>query len=125
MDFRAQKNTAAQLKMPAVLRSLRRPEAKPFSEYLLNQMSSSIVLGADGHPMGHIVEVEKNRIDATGARLIRGLYRVEKGNNLGSTKGVSDRIARGRHCNRSSYSAIRQNVRRFSGSPNARGRRRI
>jgi hypothetical protein len=86
IDFRAQKNATAQLKLPAVLRSLQRPKAKPFSEYLLNQMSSSIVLGADGNPMGQLVEVEKNRIDATGARLVRGLYYVEKGEILGQPK---------------------------------------
>jgi hypothetical protein len=86
IDFRAQKNSTAQLKMPAVLRSLQRPQAKPFSEYLLKQMSYSIVLGADGNPMGHVVEVEKNRIDATGARLIRGLHYVERRERLGQPK---------------------------------------
>src|SRR5262249_40562362 len=64
IDFRAQKNPAAQLKLPAVLRSLQRPQAKHFSDYLLKQMSLSIVLGADGNPLGQVVEVEQNRVNA-------------------------------------------------------------
>lgn len=84
IDFRAQKHGAVQLKMPAILRSLRRPAAKHFSDYLLGQMSYSIVLGADGNPMGQVVEVDKSRVDATGARLVRGLYYVEKKSSLGS-----------------------------------------
>ncbi len=84
VDFRAQKHAAVQLKMPAILRSLQRPAAKPFSSYLLRQMSHSSILGADGNPMGQRVEVDQSRVDATGARLVRGLYYVETKSNLGS-----------------------------------------
>src|SRR5262249_22430752 len=49
-------------------------------------MSLSIVLGADGNPLGQVVEVEQNRVNAAGARLIRGLYYVETGKRLGQPK---------------------------------------
>jgi hypothetical protein len=83
IDFRAQKNTAAQLKMPAVLRSFQRPESRTFSRYLLSQMSNSVILGADGKPMGQTVEVDRNRVNATGNRMVRGLHYIEKKISLG------------------------------------------
>jgi hypothetical protein len=84
IDFRGQKNPAAQLKLPAVLRSFQRPQSGAFSRYLLAKMTRSMILGADGSPMGHEVEVERNRVNASGRRLVRGLYFAEKRTNLGA-----------------------------------------
>src|SRR2546427_8377223 len=40
VDVRASKNTAAQSNLPAVLRSLQRPNARGFAEYLAKQANS-------------------------------------------------------------------------------------
>jgi hypothetical protein len=117
IDFRAEKNPVAQLKMPAVLRSFQRPEAKPFSQYLLSQMSNSIILAANGKPMAQQVEVDKKRVDATGERLVRGLYYIEKKIHLGSPKEF--RVA-----SRAGVSptdpAIQQFARMYAGCPDRR-----
>jgi hypothetical protein len=70
--------------MAAILRSFQRPQTKAFSLYLLRQMNDTRILGADGNPMGQELEVDRKRIDATGRRIVRGLYYIEKNVNLGS-----------------------------------------
>jgi hypothetical protein len=77
IDVRASKNTAAQSNLPAVLRSLQRPNAKGFVEYLARQASSNTILGQDGSPMGQTFEFDKARVNRTGERFIRALYFVE------------------------------------------------
>jgi hypothetical protein len=77
IDIRNANHQAVQANMPAILRSLQRPEARKFSEYLAKQTVPSTVLGADGKPMGQIIEVDRNRLNATGERIVRGLYFAE------------------------------------------------
>lgn len=79
LDVRASKNTDVQLKLPAILRSLQRPNARAFAEYLASQTTTSAIVGQDGAPMGQIIDVDRARVNATGSRIIRGLYFVEMG----------------------------------------------
>jgi hypothetical protein len=82
LDVRASKNLDVQLKLPAILRSLKKPNARAFAEYLASQTAASAVVAPDGAPMGQIVNVDRARVNATGARIIRGLYFVEMGRPL-------------------------------------------
>ena len=79
VDVRASKNAAAQSNLPAVLRSLQRPDARGFAEYLAKQANSSVILGQDGSPMGQVFELDKARVNKTGERLIRAVYFIETG----------------------------------------------
>jgi hypothetical protein len=79
IDVRASRNTAAQSNLPAVLRSLQRPDARGFLEYLMKQSSSSAVLGSGGIPAGRVFELDKVRLHRTGERLIRALSFSETG----------------------------------------------
>ncbi|MEK7992249.1 MAG: hypothetical protein AAB403_00440 [Planctomycetota bacterium] len=79
MDVRASKNHDAQSQLPAIIRSLQRPNAKAFADYLTSQMAATRILAPDGVPMGQAIEVDRRRVHATGARIIRGLFYVEKG----------------------------------------------
>jgi hypothetical protein len=119
IDFRAQKNPVAQLKMPAVLRSFQRPESRAFSQYLVGQMSESMILGADGEPMGQSVEVDRNRVNATGKRLVRGLYYIEQKTNLGSP--AEFRVASKAGIT-SKDPAIQQFARMYAGSTDRRSK---
>jgi hypothetical protein len=82
IDVRASRNTAAQLNLPAVLRSLQRPNAKGFVEYLANQSSMSAILDQYGAPMGQVMELDNTRTNQTGQRFIRALYFSEVGTSL-------------------------------------------
>jgi len=82
IDLRASKNRDAQCKLPAILRSLQNPNAKAFAEYLAHQTTQTTILAPDGAPMGQAVEVDRTRVNATGARIIRGLYFSEIGKPL-------------------------------------------
>jgi hypothetical protein len=82
LDVRASKNSAAQSNLPAVLRSLRRANAKAFAEYLRRQAESSVILGQDGSPLGQVFELDKVRANRIGQRFIRALYFHETGTAL-------------------------------------------
>lgn len=77
VDVRASINAAAQYNLPAIIRSLQKPDARGFAEYIASQSSASAILGPDGNPMGQIIEPDRKRIDNTGAHIIRGLYFIE------------------------------------------------
>lgn len=77
IDVRASKNTVAQSNLPVVLRSLQRPNARAFAEYLTKRAESSMVLGQDGSPMGQAFELDKARVNRTGERLLRAFYFTE------------------------------------------------
>lgn len=79
IDVRASRNTAAQSNLPAILRSLQRPSARAFAEYVATQTASSRILGQDGLPLGQVLELDKERVNRTGERFIRALYFVEAG----------------------------------------------
>jgi hypothetical protein len=77
VDIRNADHRAVKVNMPAILRSLQRPEAQRFSRYLASQATPSLVLGIDGKPFAHLVEVDQKRLNATGERIIRGLHFIE------------------------------------------------
>jgi hypothetical protein len=79
LDVRAAKNSVAKEKLPAVIRSLQRTDAKGFADYLARQSRFSTILGPDGAPMGQTIEVDRGRVNKTGARIMRGLYFTETG----------------------------------------------
>jgi hypothetical protein len=96
LDDRAKHHKDAKAKLPAVLRSLERPTAKAFADYLVSQSRETIVLGPNGIPLIEM-ELSNTRLNATGARIMRGLFYVETGSSLpqsaalkiGSTMGLS------------------------------------
>jgi hypothetical protein len=49
------------------------------------------VLGSDGKPLGQIIEVDQNRLHATGERIVRGLYFLEAKRPVAS--GAKIRVA--------------------------------
>lgn len=77
IDVRASNNDDVRLKLPAIMRSLQKPNAKAFADYLASRTTQSTILAPDGAPMGQIVDVDRARVGATGARIIRGLYFIE------------------------------------------------
>jgi len=77
IDIRNDKHQTVKVNMPAILRSLQKPEAQGFSKYLASQTTPSTVLGIDGKPLGQVVEVDLKRLNATGERIVRGLHFVE------------------------------------------------
>jgi hypothetical protein len=77
IDVRASKNTAAQSNLPAVLRSLQRPNARGFVEYLASQTNLSAILDQHGSPMGQVIEVDNTRVNRAGQRFVRALYFAE------------------------------------------------
>src|SRR5882724_4158522 len=77
IDVRNSEHQAVKVNMPAILRSLQRPEAQGFSKYLASQTTPTTVLGIDGKPLGQVVEVDQKRLNATGERIVRGLHFVE------------------------------------------------
>jgi hypothetical protein len=109
LDVRAAANDAAQSRLPAIIRSLQCPNAIGFAKYLASQTMKSSILGADGLEMGEIINVDRERVLASGNRLVRGFYYLEIGRPVpemailtvgaktGPTLGESDMatIARG------------------------------
>ena len=77
LDVRSSRNSAAQLNLPAVLRSLGRPSARAFVNYLATQSAQSSILDHKGEPMGNLIELDKARISKVGLRFIRALHFVE------------------------------------------------
>jgi hypothetical protein len=77
IDVRNAEHRAVKVNMPAILRSLQRPEAQGFYKYLASRSTPTIVLGIDGRPLGKVVDVDQKRLSATGKRIVRGLYFVE------------------------------------------------
>jgi hypothetical protein len=78
-DFRAAQNHTARIKLPTVYRSLQRPNAQAFAEYLSSQTTKSVIIDHRGLPMSEVTEVDRKRVNAAGTRLIRALYFVETG----------------------------------------------
>jgi hypothetical protein len=74
LDLRAQGNQSAMEKLPAVFRSLHRPEAAQFRQRFLASMSPSSVVDASGRPLGSVFKPDAERINATGIHIARGLH---------------------------------------------------
>jgi hypothetical protein len=77
IDIRNDEHQTVKVNMPAILRSLQKPEAQGFSKYLASQTTPSTMLGIDGKPLGQVVEVDQKQLNATGERIVRGLHFVE------------------------------------------------
>jgi hypothetical protein len=88
IDLRASNQRDVQSKLPAVLRSLERPEAQAFADYVKRNMAETTILDASERPMGHTMEVDKKRVNATGRRIVRGLFFVETGKPLAPTQQI-------------------------------------
>lgn len=82
LDVRAAGNTDIQSILPSVIRSLERPNARGFLEYLKGQTNHTIVLDENSVPMGSVTEMDKSRVNATGARIVRALHYIETGRAL-------------------------------------------
>jgi len=119
IDLRTAKQPTAQSKMPAILRSLQRPEAKGFAKYLLSRTTDTILLGPDGRPMARTVEADRSRINATGERMVRGLFFIEMGEPL--PKSTQVRIA-AKPGITPSEPAIQQFARMYTKSPDRRSK---
>jgi hypothetical protein len=74
LDLRAQRNQSAIAKLPAVFRSLQKPEAVKFREAFLSEMSSSSLVDAIGQPLGSVFKPNVSRVEATGRHIARGLH---------------------------------------------------
>ena len=77
MDVRALQNPVARDRVFAAIRNVGRPNALAFATYLAKQRRPSRVLGSLGEPLGAVVNVDRNRVDATGRHIVRGLFRYE------------------------------------------------
>jgi hypothetical protein len=119
IDLRGSDQQTIQAKMPSILRSLQRPNAKVFSEYLKNQFKDTTVLGPDGRPMGQTLEADRGRINATGERMVRGLFFAESGVALQASAKV--RIAANPGIS-SSVPAIMQFARVYARCPDRRAK---
>jgi hypothetical protein len=51
---------------PPVLRTLERPNATGFVEYLARQTSLSAILDQHGSPMGQVIELDNTRLNRAG-----------------------------------------------------------
>ncbi|HEY3382532.1 MAG TPA: hypothetical protein VGK32_12230 [Vicinamibacterales bacterium] len=74
LDLRAQTNRSAAEKLPAIFRSLTRPEAMRFTDSLRSSVSPSSVVDANGRPLGSVFKPDVSRIEATGKHIARGLH---------------------------------------------------
>jgi hypothetical protein len=93
IDMRAAENQDARSKLPAIMRSLQKPEAAAFAQYLKNHSIKMLVLGPSGSPMAEATEIDRKRVNATGTRLLKALLFVETGRRLSQTDQI--RIAAG------------------------------
>jgi hypothetical protein len=78
VDFRASQNKAAQFNLAAIRRSLEKPEARAFADYLTRQSRRMNILSSTGLPMVEI-STDKQRVNNTGLHIMRGLYFIETG----------------------------------------------
>ncbi|PWU12000.1 MAG: hypothetical protein C5B51_01605 [Terriglobia bacterium] len=86
-DIRATWNYAAQSNLPAILRSLQRPNARGFAEYISQQSHLMNVLAPSGNPFV-TVQIERQRINRSGLHMLRGLYFHETGKRLSGTSAA-------------------------------------
>jgi len=80
-DIRANWNYAAQFNLPAIMRSLRRPDAQGFAGYLRQQSRSMSILAPNGTRVTAL-EIDQPRINRSGMHVLRGLYFHETGKQL-------------------------------------------
>jgi hypothetical protein len=92
LDIRANWNYAAQSNLSAIVRSLQRPNARGFSEYLSQQSHQMRIVAPSGTPITSI-EIDKQRTNASGLHILRGLYFHETGKRLTALSHPDLRIA--------------------------------
>ena len=80
-DIRANWNYAAQSNLPAIMRSLQRPNARGFAEYVSQQSRLMGVLTPSGMTVTS-VQIDRQRINSSGLHVLRGLYFHETGTRL-------------------------------------------
>ena len=83
-DVRASNNAAAQHNLPAIIRSLQKPHARKLAEYIASHTRPTDILGPDGTPFGQVIELDRERVNRTGARILRALYFIEMNRRLPS-----------------------------------------
>jgi hypothetical protein len=88
IDVRGAKHPDVRSNLPAIVRSLQRPNARAFADYLTSRMAETRTLAMNETPMGHALEVDRKRINATGERMVRGLFFIEMGKPLSPTAHV-------------------------------------
>jgi hypothetical protein len=86
-DIRANWNYAAQSNLPVIIRSLQRPTARGFAQYLSQQSHPMNVLAPNGVPVVGI-EIDRQRINRSGLHMLRGLYFRETGKRLCGTSAI-------------------------------------
>ena len=86
-DIRANWNYAAQINLQNIVRSLERPEAKLFGNYLARQSEQMRIVSASGAAI-NTIDIDKTRINRTGMHIVRGLYFRETGKVLPSNAAV-------------------------------------
>jgi hypothetical protein len=87
LDIRATWNNAAQVNLPAIMRSLQRRDAQGFAALIRQQSSSMGIVTPSGSPI-NIIEPERERINHTGLHILRGLYFRETGHPLPASATV-------------------------------------
>jgi hypothetical protein len=85
LDIRANWNNAAQYNLPAVIRSLGRPDARGFAQYLGQQSRTMNVLAPNGNYL-MAIHIDRERVNHSGMHMLRGLYFHETGKRLSLTR---------------------------------------
>jgi hypothetical protein len=80
-DIRANWNYAAQSSLPAIMRSLQRPDARGFADYLSRQSHVMKLLAPNGNPI-MAMQTDQQRVNGSGVHMLRGLYFHETGKRL-------------------------------------------
>lgn len=87
VDMRANFNSAAQSNLRSLVRSLQRPDAQGFAQYLAKQTTAARIVTPSGAPI-MAIDPDRKRINNTGLRILRGLYFRETGKPLPTTAVV-------------------------------------
>ena len=88
LDIRANWNYAAQSNLPAIMRSLQRPDARGFADYIGRQSHVMKILAPNGNQVV-TVQTDQQRVNGSGMHMLRGLYYHETGKRLcGSSADV-------------------------------------
>jgi hypothetical protein len=84
----ASATSAGRLALDSTLRALARPDAAKFAAHIRNHLRDSLVLDSHGKPAGQSLDVDKNRINAAGSRMVRAFHYGETGVALSSSAKV-------------------------------------
>jgi hypothetical protein len=75
LDIRAASHRAIISNLPAIIRSLERPNARAFANYLASKSQPMNMVAWNGDPIISM-EVDRERVNRTGLHIMRGLYYV-------------------------------------------------